>query len=160
MNNSVDIIITIDVSSNNVKVGLVTDKLKLVSTANQTFSLIEDDIDGFAKSLDTDDLWSKIKVCIKDSLKKFNSENINIIGISSCAQRIGIVFLDKDGKVIYGGPNNDLRGIDSAYLIEDKFSEEELFNITAHSPSLLFGLARILWFQEEEEEIYEKIDKV
>ena len=59
------------------------------------------------------------------------------------------VFLDKQGEVIYGGPNTDVRGIDSVYLIEDEFSEEELFKITGHSPSILFCLARLLWFQED-----------
>jgi sugar (pentulose or hexulose) kinase len=32
----------------------------------------------------------------------------------------------------------------------------DLFNITGHSPSLIFTLARLLWFKEEETEQYEK----
>ena len=69
------------------------------------------------------------------------------------------VFLDKKGQVIYGGPNIDIRGIDSAYLIENEFIERDLFDITGHCPSFLFCLARLLWFREEEEEIYNKISK-
>lgn len=68
--------------------------------------------------------------------------------------------MDKQGNEIYGGPNTDVRGIDSAYLIEDKFSEEDLFNITGHSPSLMFSLARLLWFKEEEAEQYKEIHKI
>ncbi len=158
MGNSHNNIISIDISSKSVKVGLVSDKLNLESIATHPYEVINEDIDGFAKRFDMDDLWNKIKLGIKDVLKENKPENI--IGISSCGQRIATVFLDKNGKEIYGGPNTDIRGIDSAYLIEDEFSDEELFNITGHSPSLMFTLARLLWFQEEEEEQYKEIKKV
>jgi len=153
-------IITIDISSNSVKIGLVSEQLKLEITDSQKINVINEDIDGFAKRLDMDDLWNKINVGVNRVLKKCKSHQTNIIGISTCAQRIATVFLDNAGKVIYGGPNTDLRGIDSAYIIEDVFSENDLFEITGHNPSLLFCLARLLWFKEEEEEIYKKINKV
>lgn len=156
---SKNIIITIDVSTYNVKVGFVNEDLKLDSYFNKPFSLINDDPDGFAKSIDMEDLWNKITSSITYLLEKHKSEAVNIIGISSCAQRIACVFLDKQDKIILGSPNDDIRGIDSAYLIEDEFTEEDLFKITGHSPTLLFGLARLLWIKEEQEELYEKIDK-
>jgi sugar (pentulose or hexulose) kinase len=105
-------------------------------------------------------LWNTIILGIKQVIEQNKAKSTKIIGISTCAQRIGTVFLDQQGSVIYGGPNIDIRGIDSAYLIEDEFSEEELFNITGHSPSLLFSLARLLWFKEEEELLYQKIKHV
>ncbi|MFX1322085.1 MAG: FGGY-family carbohydrate kinase [Promethearchaeota archaeon] len=158
MEHSNNKILAIDISSHSVKVGLVSDQLKLESTTNQELIIVDEDIDGFAKRFDMKDLWNKIQHCIHELLRK--NKNKNIIGISSCAQRMAVVFLDKQGEVIYGGPNIDVRGIDSAYLIEDEFSEEELFNITGHSPSILFCLSRLLWFKEEEEELYKKINKV
>ncbi|MHA1473413.1 MAG: FGGY family carbohydrate kinase, partial [Promethearchaeota archaeon] len=80
--------------------------------------------------------------------------------LSTCTQRIASVFLDEKGNALYGGPNIDIRGIDSAYLVDDAFSESDLFEITGHSPSLLFCLARLLWFKEEAEDVYAKIKKV
>jgi len=159
MTNSEDIILTIDVSSNKIKVGLVSDTLKLGASLSKDLKIINEDIDGFAKRIDMDDMWRKLKIIIHELLKN-RTENTNIIGISSCAQRMAVVFVDNKGEVIYGGPNTDIRGIDSAYLIEDEFSEEELFQITGHSPSILFCLSRLLWFKEEEEKLYEKINKV
>lgn len=160
MSSSNDKIISIDISSNKVKVGLVSDELELESTATQYYKVINEDADGFKKRFEMDEMWNKIKSGIKDILKKNKPEFINIIAVSSCAQRIAVVFLDKEGHEIYGGPNTDVRGIDSAYLIDDKYSEEDLFNITGHSPSLMFALARLLWFREEEAEQYEQIDKM
>ncbi|MFX1502656.1 MAG: FGGY-family carbohydrate kinase [Promethearchaeota archaeon] len=157
MGNS-DKILSVDISSKKVKVGIISDKLELETVSVQEYDIIDEDIDGFAKKLNMDDIWNKVKLGIKDVIKKNKPETI--IGISSCGQRMATIFLDRQGIEIYGGPNTDMRGIDSAYLIEDEFSEEELFNITAHSPSLMFSLARLLWFQEEEEDRYNDIDKI
>ncbi|UCD01291.1 MAG: FGGY-family carbohydrate kinase [Promethearchaeota archaeon] len=157
MGNS-DKILSIDISSKKVKVGIISDRLELETVSVHGYDIIDEDVDGFAKRFDMDDMWNKIKLGIKNVIKQNKPETI--IGISSCGQRMATVFLDKQGMEIYGGPNTDIRGIDSAYLIEDKFSEEELFKITAHTPSLMFTLARLLWFQEEEEDQYENIGKV
>ncbi|MBY8990134.1 MAG: FGGY-family carbohydrate kinase [Candidatus Lokiarchaeota archaeon] len=153
-----DKILSIDFSSRKVKVAIVSDKLELESVSTQEYEIIDEDIDGFAKRFEMDKIWNKIKVGIKNVIKENKPDRI--IGISSCAQRIATVFLDKKGMEIYGGPNTDLRGIDSAYLIEDEYSEEELFTITAHSPSLMFTLARLLWFREEEKNKYDDIGKI
>ena len=160
ISNSNNVILCIDISSNRVKIGLVSNILELESISTKNITIVNDDISGFAKSFDMDDLWNKIKVCITELLKSKKLKEANYLGISSCAQRMAVVFIDKFGRELYGGPNVDVRGIDSAYLIENEFSEEELFNITGHNPSILFCLSRLLWFQEEKEKIYNKIDKV
>lgn len=153
-------ILTIDLSSNYIKVALISENLTLESNYSDNIIIINEDIDGFAKRFDMDNLLNKIIVGIKSVFQNKKTKNFNIIGISSCAQRIATVFIDKEGGVIYGGPNTDLRGIDSAYIIEDEFTEEEFFKITGHSPSLLFPLARLLWFKEEKPNLYERLNKV
>lgn len=155
---NLDKILSVDISSKKVKVGIISDKLELETVSVQDYNIIDEDVDGFAKRFDMDDMWNKIKYGIKKVIQENKPENI--IGISSCGQRMATVFLDRNGYEIYGGPNTDMRGIDSAYLIEDEFSEEDLFNITAHSPFLMFTLARLLWFKEEKEDQYEDIDKL
>jgi len=154
-------ILTIDISSKSVKIGLVNaSNLKTEAWTNNDHVIVDEDMDGFAKHFDMDDLWKKITDGINEVLKKFDPETQSLIGISTCAQRIAVVFLDNKGEVIYGGPNKDVRGLDSAYLIDDEFTDEEMFEITGHSPNLVFCLARLLWYQEEEEEQYEKIQTV
>ncbi|MFW9900097.1 MAG: FGGY family carbohydrate kinase [Candidatus Thorarchaeota archaeon] len=151
-------ILSIDISSEKVKVGIISDELELETVSVQDYHSLDEDINGFAKSFNMNEIWKKIKIGIKTVVKENKPDSI--IGISSCGQRMATVFLDKQGNEIYGGPNTDMRGIDSAYLIEDEFSEEELFNITAHSPFFLFTLARLLWFREEKEELYENFGKI
>ena len=155
-----NLILVVDISSNSVKIALVSEALTLNSVITQTFNVINEDIDGFAKRIDMNELWNKVSTGIQLILQDYRSKEFNIIGISTCAQRIATVFLDNQGREIYGGPNTDVRGIDAGYIIDDKFTEKELFEITGHSPSLLFCLARLLWFKEEDEDNYNKIDKV
>ena len=153
-------IIALDVSSTNIKVALLSGDLKPVLNISRPVKVYNEDVDGFARSFDMGEIWLQIQVAINQIIQKRKTEKINIIGISTCAQRIAAVFVDKKGEAIYGGPNSDIRGIDSAYLVDDEFSEKELFEITGHSPTLIFPLARLLWFKEEEEELYNKIHKV
>ena len=54
MPNSNNRILTIDLSSNKIKVGLVSDDLKLTSFRSQDLEILDEDIDGFAKYIDTD----------------------------------------------------------------------------------------------------------
>ncbi len=157
MGNS-DKILSVDISSKKVKVGIISNKLEIEAFSIQNYDIIDEDVDGFAKRFNMDDIWNKIKLGIKKVIKENKPENI--IGISSCGQRMATVFLDKHGNELYGGPNTDMRGIDSAYLIEEEFSDEDLFKITAHSPFLMFTLARLLWFKEEKEHQYEDISKI
>ncbi len=154
-------ILTIDISSKAVKVGLVNaSDLRIVTWNDNDHVIIDEDMDGFAKHFDMDDLWKKIVDGINDVLKEFDLNNQSLIGISTCAQRIAVVFLDSKGEIIYGGPNKDVRGLDSGYLIDDEFSDEEMFELTGHSPNLIFCLARLLWYQEEDEDQFEKINTV
>ncbi|MFX1447103.1 MAG: FGGY-family carbohydrate kinase, partial [Promethearchaeota archaeon] len=160
MKNNGNMILVIDISTNSIKVALVSEDLKLVHFNSQKIKVINEDIDGFAKSFEMDDLWNKLINGVNQVLYKIKDQNTKILGISTCAQRMASVFLDGKGNIVYSGPNIDIRGIDSAYLIDDEFSEKDLFQITGHSPSLLFCLARLLWFKEENEETYAKISKV
>ena len=160
MENNRNFIIVIDVSSNSVKVGLVSEDLKLIHSNSHRIKIFNEDLDGFAKRFDIEDLWNKLILGVNEAISKISNQNSKVIGISTCAQRMASVFLDKKGQVIYGGPNIDIRGIDSAYLIENEFIERDLFDITGHCPSFLFCLARLLWFREEEEQTYNKIRKV
>jgi len=51
-----NLIITIDISSNSVKVGLVSEQLEIKIHNNQELKIYNEDLDGFAKRFDMDDL--------------------------------------------------------------------------------------------------------
>jgi len=77
MENYEHMILAIDVSTNSVKVGLVSEDLKLVQFNSQDIKVINEDIDGFVKSFDMDDLWNKITIGVKES-KYQNNGNVDL----------------------------------------------------------------------------------
>lgn len=151
----------IDVSSTNVKVGLVSEDCKVMHDVSIPYETYDDGV--FGKKFDMDELWNKIVTGIGEVLEKL-PESDEVIAITSCAQRIAICFLDKNLVPFYGGPNKDTRGVDSQWLIDDEYEGEDderhLFELTAHNPPLVFGLARLLYFKEEEEETFENMGKI
>lgn len=156
-----DLIFTIDISSLLVKVAVVTAKGKPIASAQQPYATISDDDAGFAKSFDTTEIWTKVAQCSRDVLQKIKNPKAKFIAVVSCAQRIACVFLDGEGNAVYSGPNKDARGVDCTSYIEELFPEDkELFKITGRGPSLVFTLARLLWFREEAAEKFEAIKKV
>ncbi|MHA1473412.1 MAG: hypothetical protein ACTSQW_10005 [Promethearchaeota archaeon] len=75
------LILTIDISSTSIKVGLVTEQLKLKSFNAQELKIYNDDLDGFAKRFNMNDLWKKVINGISLVLSRFKSKNI--IGLST-----------------------------------------------------------------------------
>jgi sugar (pentulose or hexulose) kinase len=155
-------IIGIDISSTNIKVGLVSDTGKLIAESKNPYEPQQDG--DFGLKFDIPDMWSKILHGIKEVLEKSKINKKEVVAISSDVQRIAIAFLDENNEVIYSGPNKDARGVDSQYIIDEAYcgdeGECELFGITCHCPPLVFGLARLLYFREEASEQYERIKKV
>ncbi|MCK4849612.1 MAG: FGGY-family carbohydrate kinase, partial [Candidatus Heimdallarchaeota archaeon] len=78
-----------------------------------------------------------------------------ILAVTATSQRHGCIFLDKNGKELYSGPNRDARGLEID--TEEYMDNRELFEITGHGLPFLFSLSRLLWFRENEEDIYGNI---
>ncbi|MFX1517065.1 MAG: FGGY family carbohydrate kinase, partial [Promethearchaeota archaeon] len=64
-------------------------------------------------------------------------------------------FLDNAGKELYAGPNRDVRGLEID--TEEYMDSGEIYDITGRGLPFLFPLARLIWFKENEEEIYDKV---
>ena len=69
------------------------------------------------------------------------------------------MFLDRDGRVLYAGPNVDLRAIFEGAAIDDSMGSR-VFEVTGRLPSFLFAPARLRWFRQHKPAVYERIDRV
>jgi autoinducer 2 (AI-2) kinase len=115
-----------------------------------------DDIGPLCREFDPDEFWHIICDCIRGCLEDSGIAVGNLVGVSATGQREGVVFLDKEGREIYAGPNIDIRALTEGISIDSEFGNE-IYSITGHLPSFLFVPAKLKWFEINRPEIYKKI---
>ncbi len=150
-------LIAIDVGTGSVRCAVFDINGNLISFAQEPWDYeTTPDTLGLGKEFDCGQLWARITRLIKEAMKKGKVSKENVIGVSSTSQRESYVFLNREGKELYGGPNIDIRGM----LVESKLKElapPEFQQITGHWPPAMFAPARIIWFKENKPEVYKKI---
>ncbi len=96
--------------------------------------------------LDPDAFWGVLTRCTRAALGKLPA-GARVRGVIATAQREGCVFLDRDGGVLYAGPNLDARAVMQGIELQQQITPERLHAITGHAPPYIFALARYLWFR-------------
>ena len=155
----VEYFLVIDAGTSGVKVGLGTTNGKILHFIKTEWSYFSpEDMDLYGVEFNPDDFWSKIISTTKEVI----SESIIDANLISCiavtSQRHGCVFLDDSGKELYSAPNRDARGLEVD--MDEYIDSEELYDITGLNPPFLYVPTRYLWFKENNEEIFNKIDKI
>lgn len=117
------------------------------------------DIAPLGKEFDPDVFWCIICETIGQSFKNGNIRAEDIAGVSATSQREGAVFLDKEGRELYAGPNIDLRALTEGLTIDSEFGDQ-VYSITGHKPSFMFIPAKLKWFQANRPELYGRIATV
>ena len=73
----------------------------------------------YARELDADGIWDSTARLIAECVGESKVEYRRIAAITVTSQRQGVVFLDKEGRVLYAGPNTDLRAVFEGAAIDD-----------------------------------------
>ncbi len=145
----------IDAGTSGGKTSVVDEagKLKGFYKTNWAYSKSEDATYGF--EFNPDQFWQTIIQTAQTAIGISGIDPTEISAIAATSQRHGCVFLNKNGKEVYAGPNRDARGLEVDF--DDYMDVDELYEITGHGQPFLFALARLLWFQENEDEIFDQI---
>jgi sugar (pentulose or hexulose) kinase len=96
--------------------------------------------------LDPDAFWGALARCARAVVGQLPSD-ARVVGVIATSQREGCVLLDRDGDVLYAGPNLDARAAAEGMALQDKIPLSRLHGITGHAPPYIFPLARYLWFR-------------
>ena len=77
--------------------------------------------------------------------------------IAITSQREGVVFLDKNGQVLYAGPNFDGRAWKEGEHLASVHGKQIYFTSGSYPP--MYGIpARLLWFKENQPQVFSKIE--
>ncbi|WXG39944.1 MAG: FGGY family carbohydrate kinase [Candidatus Freyarchaeum deiterrae] len=150
-------LIAIDVGTGSVRCAIFDTAGNLISFASQTWEYqTSPETFGIGKEFVCWELWDLIASLVREAMKKGKINKERVLGVSSTSQREGIILLDKEGKELCGGPNLDIRGV----LVDSKVREmvrTDFQKITGHWPPSMFAPARIVWFRENQPQVYNKI---
>jgi sugar (pentulose or hexulose) kinase len=100
--------------------------------------------------------WDTVCQVSRESISEAGVRPSDIMAVSTASQRHGVVFLDRDGAELYGGPNTDLRALMEGFSIDAEHGGE-LRRITGHSPAFLFAPAKLQWFKTNRPAVYDRI---
>jgi sugar (pentulose or hexulose) kinase len=97
--------------------------------------------------LDPDAFWAVLARCTRRVVAALPAD-ARILGAIATSQREGCVFVDREGTVLYAGPNLDARASAEGMELQEQISIAHLHAITGHAPPYIFPLARWLWFRK------------
>ncbi len=85
---------------------------------------------------------------------------VPIKGVTTTGMRQGCLFLDGQGKPLYGGPNRDVRGLIYTEEVEELLGGKKAYEITGHWPPWIFAPCRLQWFRERAPDLAARIGKI
>ena len=116
-------------------------------------------VSPYARELDAESVWASTLRLVAECVGDSRVEARRIVAVTVTSQRQAVVFLDRDGRVLYAGPNVDLRAIFEGAAIDDAMGSR-VYEVTGRLPSFLFAPARLRWFMQNKPDVYERIDRV
>ena len=147
-------ILSIDVGTTSIKVGIfgIDGRLKAIST--QEYSLLTPSSNMV--ELPADIYWEALKKGIREVLKKSKLHPESIVALSISSQGESLVCIDKKGKVL----RNvivwlDNRAIAESSEIDKRFPKEILYKVTGlPEMSPMWPASKILWLKKNEPDVF------
>lgn len=153
-------ILALDLGTSTLKALLTDPKGHIQGFASASMDYrVPEDSSPWARELSPEELWERLCDVVHRCLREASLESGEVVAIGVTSQRQGTVFLDREGRELYLGPNLDLRGIFEGAALDEAHSDQ-IYQVTGHLPSLLFTPSKLCWFQAHRPDMYERIGSV
>src|SRR5258708_28112111 len=151
-------LLAVDLGSASVRAAVVdSDGGTVVASARRTVETVLD-APPLGRSYDAASVWELCCAAIREALYRAGADE-PVAGVAATAQRIGCVFLDERGGVVYAGPNMDSRGVATAWAVTEA-GGDDLYARAGRSLALMYAPARLVWFRQERPEAFARIRTV
>jgi autoinducer 2 (AI-2) kinase len=136
-----------------------TEGSKAFSAYREWSSTAVPGLEPLGRAFDADHYWKCLADATHEAMAKGGIKPEQIIAVSSTSQREGAVFLDKDGQVLYSGPNMDARALAEGFALIPEFGQRA-YESSGHYLNMIFVPARLLWHKNNAPQLYERITHV
>ena len=152
-------IVVVDAGSTRIRCFVFDGDGRVVARRSAPWSYLDSgSTSPYARELDSEAVWKSTARLIAGCLGNSRVDAGRVAAITVTSQRQGAVFFDSGGRVLYAGPNIDLRAVFEGAAIDDEMGEW-VYATTGRLPSFLFAPAKLSWFKQHEPEVYGRIDR-
>lgn len=153
--------LVIDAGTGSVRAVLFDTKGKEIAISQSEWSHKSDSKYPNSMDFDYQKNWILTKNCIKDVIFKADIESKDILAITSCSMREGIVLYDKNQNELWAVANVDSRASKEVEELKQSYPdlEREFYNVSGQTFAL-GAIPRLLWVKRNRPDIYDKIDKI
>ncbi len=152
-------IVVLDAGSTRIRCFVFDEEGRVVARRSAPWSYLDPgSTSPYARELDSEGVWKSTAGLIAECLGDRRVEG-GVAAVTVTSQRQGTVFFDRERRVLYAGPNIDLRAVFEGAAIDDEMGER-VFRTTGRLPSFLFAPAKLRWFMQHEPDVYHSIDGV
>ena len=153
-------IVVVDAGSTRIRCFVFDEDGRMVVRRSAPWSYLDSGATSpYARELDSEAVWRSTARLVAGCLDDRRVGAGRVAAVTVTSQRQGAVFFDKDGRVLYAGPNIDLRAVFEGAAIDNEMGER-VFATTGRLPSFLFAPAKLRWFKQHEPDVYDRTDRV
>lgn len=149
----------IDIGTSACKIAIFKKDGTVVATANGDYPVYYPH-PGWAEQ-NPEEWWSAVCQAIKKALEKGQVAPEEIAGVGIDGQSWSAIAVDKDGNVLTNTPIwMDVRAQDICDELNEKIGADQIFELAGNSLQPSYTTAKIIWYQRNMPEVYEKTDKI
>lgn len=149
----------IDIGTSACKVAVFDRCGQVKASASEDYSVYYPQ-EGWAEQ-NPEEWWKAVCLSVREALKKGEINPEEIAGIGIDGQSWSAIAVDKDGEVLANTPIwMDTRAAGICDELNEKAGAGNIFELSGNSLQPAYTTAKIIWYQRNMPELYERTDKI
>lgn len=154
------LIVAIDLGSSGIRAAVARPTGQPIAVARRPLhSARPQGAPELAREFEPEELLRTVATVVRSALRQAGASRRSVAAVAITSQREAIALLDRRGRTLYVGPNNDLRGAFQGAAIDDAHASL-IWRTTGHLPSFMLAWSKLAWFREESPAVYARIAHV
>ena len=152
-----DPILVLDAGSSSIRCHLVNSDSQIVHSASRSWTYLDErDAPELARAFDTDACWQSAADAISECVHAMPDGPRSMSAAAVTSQRQSLVLLDESGRVIYAGPNTDLRAVFEGFALDFEHGHA-ISAATGGRPAFMTAPGKLAWFRDHSADAYTRI---